>query len=100
MNTLHVFFSEFWLPFVVTAPVLVLITFGRRVSLDGNAVFIGPRSFQELSAFSPSEQKRLLHRADRDAFPRWRLVFPVLMYAATLSGAMAIGRTIPRVTTL
>jgi len=100
MNTLYIFFSEFWLPLLVVTPFFVLLTFGRRVSLDGNAVFIGPRAFRELSAFSRDEQKCLLHQADRDAFPGWRLIFPVLMYAATFSGAVAIGHTIPKVTTL
>jgi len=100
MNTLYTFFSEFWPLLIVVAPVAALITLGRRVSLDRNAVFIGPRSFRELASFSKDEQKRLLHQADRAAFPRWRLIFPVLLYAANFSSAVAIGRTIPKVMTL
>jgi len=100
MNTLSIFFSEFWMPFVIFAPMWALLTFGRRVSLDGNSVFVGPKSFAELSAFSKDEQKRMLRQADREAFPGWRLIFPVSMYAANMSAALAIVRTIPKVTSL
>lgn len=101
MNTLHIFFSEFWPFFVVAIIVLPLIQWGRHVSLDGNAaVFVGPHSFRELSTFSKAEQKRLLHEADREAFPRWRFFLPTLIYVAIFSGGMATAWTLPKVTTL
>ncbi|MGO8928878.1 MAG: hypothetical protein ACLQU3_18580 [Limisphaerales bacterium] len=101
MNTLHIFFSQFWPYFVVAIIVLPLVQWGRHASLDGNAaVFIGPRSFRELSSFSKEEQKRLLHEADREAFPGWRFFLPTLTYAIIFSGGAAIATTLPKVTTL
>ena len=100
MNALHIFFNEFWLNFVIFWVIYALVTWGRRVSLGRNAVSIGPKSFRELSAFSMEEQLRLLHEADKEAFQGWRLIFPAFLFAANLAGAMAVGMTIPKITTL
>jgi hypothetical protein len=101
MNTLHIFFSESWPLFAVAMIVLPLIQWGRHVSLNGNAaVFVGPRSFEELSPFSKEEQKRLLHDADGEAFRGWWFLLPTLIYAVVFSGGFAIAATLPKVTTL
>jgi len=101
MNTIHIFLGEFWPIFIVAIIVLSAMQWGQHVSLDANAaVFIRPRSFKELSTFSKEEQKRLLHEADREAFPRWQCLFPTLIYASILSGGFAIAKTLPAVTAL
>ena len=101
MNTLHILFSQFW-PFFVAAIIVVpLVQWGRHISLGGNAaLFIGSRSFAELSSFSKEEQERLLHAADREAFPGWRFFLPTLIYALVFSGGIAIATTLPKVATL
>jgi hypothetical protein len=96
MNTFRIFFGEFWLFFVVTAGLFSLLQWGRRVSLEGNAaVFIYPNSFRELSGFSRDERKRLLHAADREAFPRWRFLFPTLIHAAIFAGSVTLAQALP-----
>jgi hypothetical protein len=101
MNTFNIFFSEFWVPFACAAPIFALLQLGRRLSLAGSAaVFIRPASFQELCSFSKEEQKRLLHEADKEAFPRWRFFCPVLIYAVLFSAGAAFGRTLLKVAAL
>ncbi|HVM48368.1 MAG TPA: hypothetical protein VMU04_10090 [Candidatus Acidoferrum sp.] len=95
MNTLQFLFDEFWPTFVAAVVVFPLVQIGRRVSLDGDAVvFTGPSAFPELSAFPKDERKRLLHEADKQAFPGWRGLVPALIVAAILSGSIAVGKTI------
>ena len=98
VNALKIFLSEFWIPFACATPIFALVQFGRRLSLAGSAaVFIRPASFRELCSFPNEEQKRLLHEADMEAFPRWRFFFPVLVYAVVFSAGLAFGGTIPKV---
>ena len=97
MNTLQFLFDEFWPTFVAVVVVFPLLQIGRRVSLDGDAVvFTGPSAFPELSAFPKDERKRLLHEADKQAFPGWRCIIPALICAAIFSGCIALGRTIDK----
>ena len=98
MDTIEIFFSEVWLPFICATPIIALLQFGRRVSLEGTAaVFVRPGSFRELSTFSREEQKRLFRDADRQAFPRWRFYLPVLIYAAVFSAGIASARTLSEI---
>ncbi len=97
MNTLQFLFDEFWPTFVAAVVVFPLVQIGRRVSLDGDAVvFTGPNAFPELSDFPKDDKKRLLHEADKQAFPGWRCIVPALILAAIFSGSIALGRTIAK----
>jgi hypothetical protein len=96
MSALHTFFGEFWWMFLLVSAIWCLVQWGRRVSLEGTAaVFVTPKSFRELAGLSRSEQKRLLHAADREAFPRWRFFLPTIIYAAEFAGVLAIARVWP-----
>ena len=96
MSTLRAFFEEFWWMFLLASALWCLLQWGRRVSLEGNAaVFVRPKSFAELSRFSRSEQKRLLHAADREAFSRWRFFLPTIINAAVFAGAVAMVQVLP-----
>jgi hypothetical protein len=95
MHTIEAFFRETWSTFIIVTPVMVLLQFGRRVSLEGTAaVLVRPRSFRELCAFSREEQRRLFRDADREAFPRWRFYLPVLIYAAVFTSGTAGATTL------
>src|SRR5438045_2837833 len=96
MNALQIFLGAFWPPLIITTPVLALLALGRRLSLDGNAAPVTIKSFTELAAFPKEDQETLLHRADKKAFSGWRLMLPVVMYAATFSGALAAAQTLPK----
>jgi hypothetical protein len=97
MNTVQFLFDEFWPTFVGAAVVFALVQIGRRVSLDGAAgLFTGPKAFPELRGFPEHEKRRLFHEADKQAFPGWRCTVPALIFAALLSGSMALGRTIAK----
>lgn len=91
---LKIFFDEFWPVTVVTAIVFPLLSLGRILSLDGNATFVGARQFPELKPFAAAERKRILHRADRAAFPGLRSVIPALTYSVLFSGIAAACQTL------
>jgi hypothetical protein len=94
MTALQIFLEELWPTFIVSAIVFPLVWLGRVISLDRNASTIGPKYFAELTTFPKDEQRRLLHTADRNAFPGWRLVIPALIYSALYSGSIAAGQTL------
>jgi len=101
MTAFRIFFDNFWPTFIGAAVMFPLLHFGRRKSLDGNAVvFIGPSSFRELSAFPDDKQKRLLHEADREAFARWRFFVPSMVFVVIFSASLGIGTTIQKVSSL
>src|SRR3954469_18750111 len=100
MNTFEIFLKEFWFNFIIITPIYSALIFGRRVSLDGNAISVSAKCFGELSEFPKEEQKKLLNQADKKAFHGWRVFLPGLMDAATLAGALAIAHTVHEVTSL
>ena len=100
MNTLQIFLGEFWPTFVGVSIGLSLVWLAMRSASDGHLPFIGPKSFRELFGFTKDEQKRLIHEASKEAFRQWRSFVPVVVFAALFSSGMAMGRTLPKVTTL
>ena len=100
MNTLQIFFGEFWPIFFGVSFGLSLVWLARRFASDGHLPFIGPKSFTELADFPKAEQKRLLHEASKEASGHWRSFVPVILFAVLFSFGFAVGRTLPKVTTL
>ena len=97
MRFLQTFLSEFLLMFGIAGVVYPLIGIGRIISLQGNASSIGPRSFSELNSLPEDEQKRLLHAADRKAFPGWRCLIPIVANSVIFSSSVAVALTLSRV---
>jgi hypothetical protein len=97
MTTLEILISDFCIGFVPTAIVFSLVSLGRILSLDSNASTVTAKNFPELPNLSVSEQKRLLHAADRRAFAGWRSFIPAVTYAALLSGSIALPRLLQRI---
>ncbi len=100
MNTLRVFFGEFWGIFIGVAIGASCVWLARRLASNGYLPFIGPKFFPELSAFGKKDQRRLLHKASAIAFRHWESFVPIPVFAVTFSVGIAVGLTIPKVTTL
>jgi len=100
MNILQIFFTEWWPTFLGFGVVLVGLWFAGRFASHGYFLFTSPKSFKELAGFSEVEKKRLLQVASKETFRCWRSVLPAIAFALVLSGGIALGRTIPKVTSL
>jgi hypothetical protein len=100
MNALSIFLGEFWSPFIGVTIGLSVVWLARRSSSDWYPPFIGPKSFTELSGFAKDQQKQLLHEASSEAFAGWRYFVSVVMFAAMFAAGAALGRTLPKVTTV
>jgi len=100
MNTLQIFFGEFWPAFIGMVIGNSFVWLAWRSASDGYLPFIGPKSFPELASFTKDEQKRLLHEASKEASGHWRSFVPVMVFSVIFSLGFAVGRTLPKVTTL
>ena len=100
MNALSIFLGEFWPPFIGVTFGLLVVWLARRSASDGYPPFIGPKSFTELSGFVKNQQRQLLHEASTEAFAGWRSFIPVVLFAAMFAVGAALGRTLPKVTTV
>ncbi len=100
MNTLRIFFGEFWPAFVGVSVSLSFVWLARRFASDGYLPFIGPKSFTELADYSKEEQNRLLHEATAEAFRHWRSFLPGAVLAICFATGAAIAHTLPRFTTI
>jgi hypothetical protein len=100
MNILQIFFAEWWPAFLGLGVVFVVFWFAGRFASDTYFLFTSPKSFKELAGYSEDEQKRLLQVASRETFRCWRSVLPAIVFALVVSGGVALGRTIPKVTPL
>ena len=100
MNTLNMFFTEWWPSFAGFGVGAVGLWFAGRFASHGYFLFTSPKSFRELAGYSTDEQKRLLQEASKETFRCWRSVLPSIAFALVLSIGIALGRTIPKVTTL
>jgi len=100
MNSLRIFFAEWWLIFLCQSFVFVGMWFAGRFGLHGYFFLTSPKSFKELAAFSEDEKKRLLQEASKETFRCWRSVVAPVACALVLSAGIAFGWTIPKVTTL
>jgi len=100
MNTLQIFFTEWWPTFAGIGVVMVGMWFAGRFASHGYFLFTSPKSFRELAGRSEGEQRRLLQEASKETFRSWRSVLPPIAFALVLSVGIALGRTIPKVTEL
>jgi hypothetical protein len=100
LNTLQIFFREFWPPFVGVNIGMSLIWLATRFASDGYLPFIGPKSFIELETFAKDEQKRFLHEACKASSGQWRSFVPFVAFAALLSCGAAMGQTLSKVSAL
>lgn len=100
MNTLQIFFMEWWPTFTGIGVVMVGMWFAGRFASHSYFPFTSPKSFRELAVYSEGEQQRLLQEASKETFSCWRSVLPPIAFALVLSAGIALGRTIPKVTTL
>jgi hypothetical protein len=71
-----------------------------RFATHGSFFFLSPKSFKELAGYSDDEKKRLWQQASKEMFRCWRSLLPVMAFAFVISFAVALGMTIPKVTTL
>jgi hypothetical protein len=100
MSILQIFFTEWWPDFVGVSIALSVVWFLGRFASHGYFLFTSPKAFRELARFAADKQKRLLQEASKETFRRWWSVLPVITFALVLSGGLAFGRTIPKITNL
>jgi hypothetical protein len=98
MNALSIFLGEFWVPFIGATFGGSVVWFAKRSASDGYLLFVGPKSFAELSGVAKGDQKRLLYEASKEAFPGLGSFLPVVVFAAMLAGGVALGQTLTSVT--
>ncbi len=100
MTTMQYFLSEFWPTFIVFSIVMPALWMGKIWSLDGHLPFVRRKSFAELSDFAEDQQQQLLHDASKEASRRWRSLVPFLIFTGMFATGGAIGRTLPKLTTV
>jgi hypothetical protein len=100
MNTLKIFLSEFWPPFIGASVGVLIVWFLRRFGAGACLPFLTARGFTELADYSKEEQRRLLHEASMEAFRHWRSFLPVALLAVFFAAGAAVAHTLPRVTTI
>ena len=99
MNTLKIFLSEFWSPFINALAVISVLWLLRRSDL--HFFFVNnPKAFAELAGYPMDEQRRLLHEASIEAFRHWRAFVLVVIFAFFFVTGVAVAHTIPKVTTI
>ncbi|HTD88600.1 MAG TPA: hypothetical protein VK850_18660 [Candidatus Binatia bacterium] len=98
MNTLKIFFSEFWPPFIGVAVGVSTVWLLHRFGSDVRVRLLTPKAFVELASYSKEEQRRLLHEASTEAFRHWRAFVPVVVLAFFLATGSAVAHTLPKVT--
>ncbi len=100
MNTLKIFLSEFWLPFINVSVAVSGVWLLRRFVPDPRLLLLNRRAFAELVGYSKEEQRRLLHDASTEAFRHWRSFVPVAVVALFVATGAAVAHTLPKVTTI
>jgi hypothetical protein len=100
MNALHIFYAEWWPVFLGVSLTVCSIWFVGRFDTHSYFLFTSPKAFRELATFAEDEQRRLLQEASKETFRCWWSVLPVIAFALVLSGGIALGRTVPKVTHL
>ncbi len=100
MDTLEIFLSEFWPPFIGASVGISVVWLLRRSGSDSCLPFLNRKAFAELVGYSTDEQKRLLHEASTEAFRHWRSYVPVAVLAFFLATGAAVSHTLPKVTTI
>ena len=100
MDTLKIFFSEFWPPFIGASVGVSFVWLLHRSGSGASLPLLNEKAFAEIVGYPKGEQKRLLHEASAVAFRRWRSLVPLAVLAFFMATGGALARTLPQVTTI
>ena len=100
MNTLQIFFGQFWTVFIsATVGVSIAWAFTRR-SPRFHPPFVNRKALPELAGRTEDEQRRLLREATLQAFTSWRWLLPVLPLPLAWAVGVGLSHVLPTITSL
>ncbi len=100
METVKIFASELWPALVSTAVVLLAGCLGIYFASHSYPLWVKPRDFIELSGLSRNVQQRLLAETSREAFHRWQMYVPYIVFSIFLALGITFHRTLVKAGTV